>query len=593
LSKQLRKTISRVVQRRVQLKATSPDPKVFWKSIREISGKDIKEPELKIKNQEGIEITDSQVLAESFAQFFVTKAEKLSERTKKETIDCQWSPNEDSWLLISERMVLEAVNALKPKKSYGIDGVPLCVVKDVYNFIPHHYHRLLSMAAKKMPKIWKTARVIPLHKKGCRLQIDNYRPISNLCSIDKLFEKIILNEINRRHPGLEGSHQHGFRSSHSTTTAMMEVQDSVASYLDEGQRCVVYSVDLSAAFDLLRKNTFAKQMRGVMDPDLLNITMDFLSDRKMSVEVSGKSSRLHEVRLGCVQGSVLGPKLFNIYMRDVVNHTQGNKMVTYADDSYVIIPGYQRDEVTSCVKSHLGYLDSQGMITNLSKTEAVLFGGEQPDDTISLDGESFKLGKTMKVLGVVFDQNLKFSDPISRVLTKARKMNSAMKLVRKKLKLDQFMRVMTCQYYGRCFYGCPIWLNGTTSFMDLRRLNALHYRALRIARRDYKKELSRSDLDMMGRARPTTWSQYLMASATIKAITRETPPFLARESIKNLFIERRKPEMPKFYDDSKKKVGRQAIRNRLGHLNGLTFAWKNGISDDLLRINLKKHFKIF
>jgi len=97
-------------------------------------------------------------------------------------------------------------------------------------------------------------------------------------------------------------------------------------------------------------------------------------------------------------------------------------------------------------------------------------------------------------------------------------MTSAMRLLRKKLKLDEFMIVMTCQYYGRCFYGCPVWINGTTSFMDLMRLNALHYRALRIAKRDHRKGLRRLDLAELGRARLT---QFLMASSTIKAIKRE------------------------------------------------------------------------
>jgi len=255
----------------------------------------------------------------------------------------------------------------------------------------------MSMAAKQMPDLWKTARVIPLHKKGCRLTLDNYRPISNLCSIDKLFEKIVLNEINRRQPGLEGQHQHGFRANYSTTTAMMEVQNTIVNYMDEGQNCVVYSVDLSAAFDLLRKDTFAHQMEEVMDPDLLKITMDFLTERKMVVEVAGTQSCMKKVRLGCVQRSVLGPKLFNLYMKNVVNHTRGHKLVTYADNSYVIIPGYNKDEVTKCVTSHLKYLDNQGMITNLSKTEAVLFGGMQVDENITLNGKSFKFGTSMKI----------------------------------------------------------------------------------------------------------------------------------------------------------------------------------------------------
>lgn len=254
----------------------------------------------------------------------------------------------------------------------------------------------MSMASGKMPQLWKTARIIPLYKKGCRKSLDNYRPISNLCSMDKLFEKILLKELERRHPNIEGNHQHGFRHSHSTVSAMLEVQNEIANYMDDGQGCIVYSVDLSAAFDLLRRDTFAAQLRNVIDRDLLDIIMDFLSNRKMIVEVDGKRSGSVDVNLGCVQGSVLGPKLFNVYMRSVPDHTVGHKMVSYADDSYVIIPGSKEPEVKQCLGEHLNYLKSQGMVTNLSKTEAIFFGKCEHDGSIEIGNESFKYGSSKK-----------------------------------------------------------------------------------------------------------------------------------------------------------------------------------------------------
>jgi len=82
-------------------------------------------------------------------------------------------------------------------------------------------------------------------------------------------------------------------------------------------------------------------------------------------------------------------------------------------------------------------------------------------------------------------------------------------MIRKKLKFDQFLKVMTSQYYGKCFYGSAVWLNGTNSFLDVRKVNALHYRALRIARNDFKKKVSQAELDLIGRARPTIWLNYI------------------------------------------------------------------------------------
>lgn len=121
---------------------------------------------------------------------------------------------------------------------------------------------------------------------------------------------------------------------------------------------------------------------------------------------------------------------------------------------------------------------------------------------------------------------MKFSDDNNCVIKKAGTMNSGLRLIRNKLKYDQFLKVMTSQYYGRCFYGCLAWLNGTNSFIDLRRINALHYRALRIEKNDHRRMYSRAELDLIGRARPTTWARYLLSSTTIKAVTRGLPTTL-------------------------------------------------------------------
>jgi len=96
----------------------------------------------------------------------------------------------------------------------------------------------------------------------------------------------------------------------------------------------------------MRKNIFAKQMQGTIDLDLLEVVMDFLSDRKIIVEVEGYRSAQRIVKLGSVQVSVLGPKLFNIYMKDVTNHTSGHRIIFYADDSYVVIPGNKKMRFT-------------------------------------------------------------------------------------------------------------------------------------------------------------------------------------------------------------------------------------------------------
>jgi len=102
-----------------------------------------------------------------FVNFFNEKAKKLSERTIREDENLSVEEtNPNSQFIVTEKMVEEAVKQLKPKKSYGTDLIPLCVVTDCYIFLKRHYIRLMRMCTRKIPRAWKTARVLPIHKKG-------------------------------------------------------------------------------------------------------------------------------------------------------------------------------------------------------------------------------------------------------------------------------------------------------------------------------------------------------------------------------------------------------------------------------------------
>jgi len=169
----------------------------------------------------------------------------------------------------------------------------------------------------------------------------------------------------------------------------------------------------------------------------MSIIMDFLSKRYFVVEVAGENSNIKSLELGCVQGSILGPKLFNLYMKDVCNNVNEKHITTYADDSYVLIKGQMEDlqnEVKTTITQHLRYLNKMGMVTNLSKTEAAVFShGLKEELTIDIGGEKFRTGKEMKVLGITFDDKLSWNPHVEKVIGKAKKLNSALSFIRKNL----------------------------------------------------------------------------------------------------------------------------------------------------------------
>ena len=128
--------------------------------------------------------------------------------------------------------------AIKGKKSSGIDNIPHCVVKETEPYLRAEYVKLFNLAMRLIPTEWKMAKVSPIHKKGEVNKVSNYRPVSNLCSMSKFFEKIILKRINEK-TSMDGEHQHGFRSKHSTTTAVLDIQRILAEELDKKRECMI------------------------------------------------------------------------------------------------------------------------------------------------------------------------------------------------------------------------------------------------------------------------------------------------------------------------------------------------------------------
>jgi hypothetical protein len=138
-----------------------------------------------------------------------------------------------------------------------------------------------------------------------------------------------------------------------------------------------------------------------------------------------------------------------------------------------------------------------------------------------------------------------------------------LKFLRNRLTRDQLIKVMTSQYYGTGYYACQAWLGPHTRKSDLKKLEGMHYKLLRVAVRDWKNKVSKTRLDEIGRARPSIWGNYATASITIKALRDKVPSRLYGHITKTMYTTRRSNDILHFYDDSKRKVGRQAIGNRL------------------------------
>ena len=305
---------------------------------------------------------------------------------------------------------------------------------------------------------------MPIHKKGDKSDITNYRPISNLCSCSKIYEKLILNRINNIQTNskvdLTGKSQHGFKSNHSTLTAGLRIQSLIARAVDDDMSALMASLDLSAAFDVVNIELLLERLKILgLPPDVVTLIDVWLKGRYFYVSLDGDNSFVHESNTGTVQGSILGPILFSLFVSPLIDLA---KITLFADDNYVIVWNKHRGdliiEMTAKLSLIIKWFKDSGLKVNESKTELCLFH-RKDQLPIEIDINNTKLisKNSINVLGITFDSKLNWQNQIENVITKAKKALHAIKLVRKYFNKNELLRLITANYYSILYYNSEIW----------------------------------------------------------------------------------------------------------------------------------------
>jgi len=293
-NKKLKKVITNETKRVFQKKAQGANCKSFWKMVNQLQGK-VKDEETSILIDNTL-TSDEQSKAEAFANYFEDKILNLT--AGMESVS-QIGKLQSRPVPFTLKELTESLKFFKTKMSSGPDGVPMRLVKFYAQKRPlvilNVFNQILLHG---FPDQWRLARVSPVPKKGDLKLLSSYRPVSNLPSLSKLFERCILHRLMElpNYHDIVGHHQHGFRPGHSTTSCLLQLKDTICNLLDSKENVIVYSLDLSAAFDMLRPDKFVDLMKRKIPEDLLGIIGEFLSRRKFYVEINGKSSLVKRYR---------------------------------------------------------------------------------------------------------------------------------------------------------------------------------------------------------------------------------------------------------------------------------------------------------
>ena len=439
-------------------------------------------------------INDNYAVCNGFNEYFASVAQNLSDNLPLSHVNPLKGLdfNSESFVIFptDSDEVLSSINDLKGSKSPGFDGISSNVLKRIGDVVASPISHIINLSFLNgvFPSELKIAKVIPIFKSGDKQQFSNYRPVSLLPSVSKIFERLMYNRISsfiHKHNILT-SFQYGFRKGYSTDMAAVNLVDKVTSALDNKLSAIGIFIDLSKAFDTIDHNIllnklFAYGFRGVTHSWIKS----YLENRVQYVHYNGMSSYRLSCNVGVPQGSILGPLLFLLYINNIHSASEVPDFILFADDTTILFQDKNLgDAILKAEKEFnklLHWLNANKLSLNIKKTKVLIFDNKkqhnEPDVYINLGGTFIKPSSYTKFLGILIDNKLNWKEHISYITKTIARVNGIIYKTKNFLPKSVLILIYNALVLPHLNYSLLLWGNAHKTF-----LNNLHILQKKIIR---------------------------------------------------------------------------------------------------------------
>ena len=437
--KQLNNKISNMKQYlKVQFhkrKLDTKDSEELWKHGKDVLGYVQPGPPTTI-NVDGNLTSDPQMIADVMNKAFIEKIKKHRESipvvnqdplqyTREWTENCGLLDGNVQMMWRDEvhpSIVEKAIKSLSNSTAEGHTGLNTQCLKILRNKILKYVTHIVNLSLKQgvFPRLWKVAKIMPLHKSGCKFTTGNYRPVALLEPMSKILERIVEWRIRDwlTQGGLLADQQMGYRPNRSCQTALLTVQDRILKNSEEGHDTAAILCDLSAAFDTIPHSTLLNKMKLYgFNHQAIKWFQSYLSGRWQFVKIGSKSSKMLKILQGVMQGSILGPLLFILYINDIVMILLiiWLLILIYADDTSLLLqltddPVENQRRIDQVMELLTRYMASNGLKFNFKKTQLLICStkkGANRQYHLEQDGNQVFPIDNARLLGLQLSQDMR------------------------------------------------------------------------------------------------------------------------------------------------------------------------------------------